>query len=298
MEASYLQNEKKFIQVIATDIDGTLLNDQHEISRENFNAICEAQAAGKHVLVATGRSIIAAKQFLAKWEISCGLICANGAIVTDEDGNLIHKGTISREEMHKVVSLMAENNFYIEIYTNKGNFTKDFRKQPHQDRLVEILMNAHRKDSTEDVLKYMYTSLANGQLLVVDEYNDVLDDEQLEFYKIFGINGLKEEMDFVWKALEQNDAIGITTSWTDNIEINAAGTSKGNALTTYTQKFGYKIEETMAIGDSDNDLSMLEIAGLSVAMGNATDKIKACCDVMTTSNDENGVAEAIRRYVL
>ena len=82
------------------------------------------------------------------------------------------------------------------------------------------------------------------------------------------------------------------------MELNAPGISKGRGLMALAERLGLALDEVMAVGDSGNDLTMLEAAGLGVAMGNATEEIKQAADVITADNNHDGVAEAIEKYVL
>src|SRR5690606_19622197 len=101
----------------------------------------------------------------------------------------------------------------------------------------------------------------------------------------------------VSKRFEQISGITVTASGRQNIEITHKSAKKGNALKRYTEKRGISLAETMAIGDNYNDLSMLEVVGYSVAMGNAETEIKEACRHVTGLNTEDGVAEAIYKVL-
>ncbi len=283
------------IKVIATDMDGTLLSSEQTISKENFEAIEAARAAGVHVLIATGRSPREARDFLSKWQIKCAIICGNGAVVMDEEDQVISKNCLEMPQLTTAVRTLASHNFYLEVYTNHGNFTRDYRQQPYQDEMVKLLVGTGRRENKEAVLAHADERLALGILSLVDSNEDILqlEADQYEFYKVFAIHKDDRVFKEARAELEADPDLVVTTSWHDNIEVNAARATKGKALGEYVKSLGVGLEHSMAIGDSYNDLSMLEAAGFSVAMGNADDAIKDVCDFVTISNDEHGFAKAV-----
>ncbi len=290
--------EKKrshLIKVIATDMDGTLLSSEQTISKENFEAIEAAKAAGVHVLVATGRSPREARDFLSKWNLKCSMICANGAIVINEEEKVVSRNCLEMPQLKKAVRALGKQEFYLEVYTNNGNFTKDYRQQPYQDKMIELLIGTGRRDSRDAVIDHAEERLDRGILHLVDSNEDILklDDNQYEFYKVFAIHKEDHAFKKVREELAKDPSLVVTTSWHDNIEVNSADATKGRALGEYVKSLGFDLEQSMAIGDSYNDLSMLRSAGFSVAMGNAEDAIKEVCDFVTVSNDENGFAKAV-----
>ena len=95
-----------------------------------------------------------------------------------------------------------------------------------------------------------------------------------------------------------NPELEIVSSWDDKFEIMKKGSSKGEAVAQLAKYFNLKRDEIMCIGDSENDLSMIEYAGIGVAMGNAIDKVKKSAQYITASNTDSGVAKAIEKFVL
>ena len=106
------------------------------------------------------------------------------------------------------------------------------------------------------------------------------------------------EHNAVTRVLHSIPGVEINSSWWDNLEIMAAGVHKGAALRCLAQRLEIPLDEVMAIGDNENDLPMLQVAGLPVAMGNAVESVKQQCAFVTATNDEDGVARAVRRFVL
>lgn len=286
------------IQIVATDVDGTLLNAKHDLPQENLEVIKEIKKAGKHVIIATGRPPLELDNLLEQIGIPIPVICANGAVILDEEKKEIAKDCLSTNEVRSAINLLERNGFYQEIYTSKGNFIKDFRDPKHENQMLKIMLETHPGDTLEGLIAYLNERVERGSLHLVDDYEEFLTREDIEYYKIFGLNSDDDIIKRVWSVVEKELGLAATSSWLNNIEINTRTASKGNALLTYAKKMGYKPEQTMAIGDYFNDLPMLEKAGFSIAMGNAHDSIKEKCDYVTGSNNEGGWSSAIRKFML
>ncbi len=116
--------------------------------------------------------------------------------------------------------------------------------------------------------------------------------------KVQGLFADMKEREQAWQELKQFDSLELVGSLKYNIEINAAGVNKGKGLLELGEILGISREEIMAFGDGDNDIAMLREVGFGVAMQNADEEVKAVADYVTGSNDEDGVAKAIARFVL
>lgn len=116
--------------------------------------------------------------------------------------------------------------------------------------------------------------------------------------KVQGLFADMKEREQAWQELKQFDSLELVGSLKYNIEINAAGVNKGKGLLELGEILGISREEIMVFGDGDNDIAMLREVGFGVAMQNADEEVKAVADYVTGSNDEDGVAKAIARFVL
>lgn len=119
-----------------------------------------------------------------------------------------------------------------------------------------------------------------------------------EWLKIGFYSEDKKKLDLIQKELSNYDELELTNSLPTNIEVNPLGVNKANGLVRVCKELGITMDEVMAVGDSLNDIKMIEQAGFGVAMGNAQDAIKDVADAVTDSNDADGVAKAIERYIL
>ena len=132
----------------------------------------------------------------------------------------------------------------------------------------------------------------------MSELDEIIAQENRAMDKVQGLFADMKEREQAWQELKQFDSLELVGSLKYNIEINAAGVNKGKGLLELGEILGISREEIMAFGDGDNDIAMLREVGFGVAMENADEEVKAVADYVTGSNDEDGVAKAIARFVL
>ncbi|MBM7648295.1 Cof subfamily protein (haloacid dehalogenase superfamily) [Bacillus ectoiniformans] len=279
------------IKCIATDMDGTLLNGKMDVSEQNREAIKKAQSEGVEVIVATGRSYSEARFALDEADIDCPIICANGAEVRDEFGNIVSQAYMEKSQVHDIYQILKEMNLYYELYTNQETYTANY--EAALDIMVDVYLTAHTEVPREEIREAAKERFTKGHVHLVDDYQQVIDDESQFIYKFLVFSFDKDELEETASRLNRIARLTVSSSGSENLELTHCDAQKGIALERFVDKKGIKLEETMAIGDNFNDVSMLEKVGRSVAMGNALPEIKAICDYETSSNDEDGVAEAI-----
>jgi Cof subfamily protein (haloacid dehalogenase superfamily) len=279
------------IKCIASDMDGTLLTGNSGISAKNKQAIKLAQEQGIQFIVATGRSYQEAHFALQRAEISCPVICNNGAEVRSIEGNIVSAQPLQMEKAKGIAAILVKQDVYFEVYTNLGTFTNNVEKAVSV--MVDVFTSANYQFSKEDVEAVAKERIDTGFVQVVNDYEEILASPSYDIYKFlaFSPNGVK--LSAARNELDEIGEIAISSSGDGNLEITSVHAQKGIALEKFVEQNGIGLVETMAIGDNDNDLSMLNIVGRSVAMGNAADHVKAQCHFVTATNDEDGVAEAI-----
>lgn len=276
------------MKLVAIDLDGTLLSEACTISEENTKAVKEAQQQGHIIIVATGRSIHDAKQTLKNVGIVCPVIAANGAIVDNRE-DILRTLAIPTEIVLELQTLLENNDFYYEIYTNEGIFIlEEGRVLLHQ----EIGNNITEKIEAEIEIQYQQYGLNT-----VKDFHQ-LNFSKLEVYKLFVLTFDADKLKNLHGKLAGRVDISLTTSGTAKLEVGHPQTSKGNALQFLATYLKIPLNETFAIGDNLNDLSMFKVAGTSIAMENAEEVLKFQSTYVTTHHNENGVAEALRRYVI
>ncbi|MGX7393690.1 Cof-type HAD-IIB family hydrolase [Carnobacterium mobile] len=280
------------IELIASDMDGTLLNERMVISETNAKAILAAQKKGINFMVATGRGYTEAKPLLEEVGISCPLITLNGAQVYDEDGNVIENIGIKKDTVRDILEKVRALGLYCEMTTSHGIYSDNKAKR------IESVASLIYKTNPDTSFK-MAVVLAAARLEImninyVSQYEELLENDAIEILKMitFSEDG-PTVLDPLAQELNVSGDLAITASFINNIEINNVKAQKGLALARAAEKLGISTENVMALGDNFNDVSMLQVAGYSVAVDNAEEGVKAHAKYLTSANNENGVAESI-----
>lgn len=280
---------------IATDLDGTLLNDQNEISEENIKAIRYAGDRGFEVVIATGRAYFDVQNICEKAGISPFVIGTNGATIHSKNGECISSITLTKDHVESILQWLDERNYYYEVFTDKAIYTlKEGREQFYNE--IQSLKSAELDEDMKELVEMAERQFEQFGYVLVENYHDILKREE-EVYNILACSFDKKKLEEAWNQFEQSDELLVVSSADHNIEITNKRASKGMSLEKLAFLLKGSLDQAMAIGDSNNDLSMFEKVGYSVAMGNAKDDIKAVCTTTTLTNDENGVAHAIYRYM-
>ena len=281
---------------IATDMDGTLLNEHQMVSEENRKALEAVMDSGGQVIIATGRSYKEARFALDQINFHCPIISLNGAAVYNQRGELMDSNPMQRSSLLDTVKMLEELDLYFEMYTNRGTFSKNPEKAI--DSLVDIFLSANPDQDEQRVRDFAEGRIKYGFLFETDDYYQLINEEDIEIYKILIFSTDTNQLKNTAAELVKLEGLTVTSSGKGNIEINRSGISKGNALETLLEKLQISLEETIAIGDNLNDVSMFEKAGLSVAMGNASADIKRLCKDVSLTNEEDGVAHIIYKYMV
>lgn len=286
------------IKVLATDIDGTLINNNHEIPSANRKLIDEIQSIGKHVIVSTGRSHTESIFMFDNEGIVCAKICANGAIVVDEEGKVIYTSPVNRNSIRNCISTLQNLPIYFEVYTNRGCVSLNYLNHEQKEVILSGHVAAGYQRSVESFEIAINARAERGTLHLVQSFDEILSDNTVEFYKIIVVSVCQDKLSELRDEFIPDASLCITRSGSYNIEVNGKDATKGNALRAYAEIYDYDINEVMAIGDSYNDISMFEAAGLAVAMGNAPKDVQVLCDWVTGTNDGTGWADAVEKFVI
>lgn len=272
-------------------MDGTLVSAAHVISEENKKAILEARARGIEVVVATGRSYEEARFVMEDAGLQCPMILVNGAEIRSKDGTLIGVNPIEKSEAIEIAKTLNEFDIYYEIYTDKGTYTND--REKGLALIVDIFFSINPDADRDFILKESKERFEEGNIHIIDDYDLLFKSEEHKILKLLVFSFDEEKLSAGRKAMEYFSNIAVSSSAKGNLEITHIKAQKGVALEQYVTERGISLEETMALGDNFNDVSMFQRVGRSVAMGNAVDEIKAMCDFVTATNDESGVGKAI-----
>ncbi|WP_456272982.1 Cof-type HAD-IIB family hydrolase [Bacillus sp. AK031] len=278
------------ITIIASDMDGTLLNGKQEISEANRKALLDAQAKGVQVVVATGRSYEEARYVLEEAGISCPIICVNGAEVRNEEGKVVKSAAIHEEKALEVMRILKDMGIYFELYTTQGTYTEDYERGIQS--IVDIFKTANPETSEQAIRDAAQERFEKGHIKVVDDYSAAFTNGNA-VYKFLVFSFDDELLKKAKESLERSGGLAISASGRENLEVTSEDAQKGIALKNLIAEKGLAPENAMAVGDNLNDLSMMKVVGRPVAMGNAAEEIRSFCTYSTTSNEEDGVARAI-----
>lgn len=272
------------IKLLAIDMDGTTLSDDHvTISNENRAAIEKAIANDVIVLTATGRAKGRLPEQMTAIPGQRYLITSNGAVLTDLKTNkTLYADLIPLKTALQVFDLLENLDVYIEVYCNGKCYTESKRADMLQQFPVppwRRTMMAQQRNIVENLRKHIQAEGVTIEKINLPYLPDVVIEE-------------------IRAGLKQIKGISLTSSVKHNIEINREATSKAKALACLCEIVGIDSDQTMAIGDGDNDVEMLEFAGCSVAPANADPEVKQKATYIThATNNENAVAEAMNRFI-
>ena len=268
-------------KLIALDLDGTLLKSGNELSDANREAIIKAYRCGIKVVISTGRVFGEIPESVRSVKEISNYITSNGATVLDKDGKILISNTMPRDFSDKVVAVLKKYDCLLDIYTAGKAYIRKFD--------VSELPSYGLSEKAFDIFR-IYRNFVDD----IFEFYDKECGEVEKFGMFFGSSDMRAQA-----IMELGKIIPppqLTYSMELNLEITSAGCTKGKALSELTKKYGFFPYHVMAIGDSDNDISMLEFAEKSVAMGNAPRFVKNYAKYETESCDKDGVALAIEKY--
>jgi Cof subfamily protein (haloacid dehalogenase superfamily) len=274
------------IRLVAIDLDGTLLNSRREISEGNRRALLEAVEREVQVVIVTGRRFHSALPLVSQIPCLVTLITSNGALIANSSGEVLHRDFLPRDVAQQVLEFAREYRPYsVAIFHTPG--------------IGQVTMQDNAVD--EGPLGW-YVQTSAHCLRLVPDLEAALDTDPIQVM-IGGPPAQIEPAEMLLAESPIRSSIHLT--WTKYLTTNISildvmnrGCSKGRALKIWAEQCGIQPREVMAVGDNLNDLEMLQYAGLPVLMGNHCPELHRPEWTLTLPNDEDGVAAAIRRYVL
>jgi Cof subfamily protein (haloacid dehalogenase superfamily) len=283
------------MKLIATDMDGTLLNEYGKISIENCNAIKHALEKGVQVVIATGRSYEAACKPLQEVGLQLPVISLNGANIHDIHQHLLKSIPMDASTCLEIQQACQHENMYFEVFTNKGIYSVS--REHFRDVLVDIMATAHPTFTNEELQIAVEQRFQDEKVKFTDDYHTLFHDPTTEVYKFLAFSMDEAALNRVKQALENQDQIAITSSGSINLEFNHVNAQKGIALQYFADLMQIDMKDVAAFGDNYNDLSMLLAAGIGIAMKNGEDEIKEKADIITKKNTEHGVGYGIEKLL-
>lgn len=264
-------------KLIALDMDGTLLNDKKTISKENKEAIKSAISNGSKVVLATGRPLKGIEKYLKELDlINNGdyAIAFNGALVQEtKTGKVLYENNMTKEDLKILYKLSKELDVDIHFLTIGGCYTPKF-----------------------NVYSQIENTLNNIPLNIID-FDNIPED--LKIIKIMFV-GSEDKINEIIKLVpkELQEKYNVVRSASIFLEFLNKDTSKGFAIAKLCNILNIDKKNILCVGDAENDIHMIEYAGLGVAMGNAYPQVKKVANYITKTNDQHGVAQVINKFIL
>lgn len=270
------------IKLIALDLDGTTLNKQGKLSSGNRKALEKVMEKGIEVVIATGRCFDALPAEMVDFPGLKYAVTSNGAQIRDmKTGDTLYSNCIDAHAIDAIADTLENYDYMTEVFVDGRAYIEkkwyDDVLEGNTGRITDYVRQTRRP--IEGVMQFMRNNA-----------------ERIENINIFFDS--MEDKAAMWEVLLTLEDVTLTSSFDNNWEIGGATTSKGAAVEALCEKLGIHKDRVMACGDSPNDGSMLEMAGVPVAVGNAKDVIKELAVFVSGTNEEDGVAMAIKKFVL
>ncbi|MCY6484712.1 Cof-type HAD-IIB family hydrolase [Clostridium aestuarii] len=292
-------------KLIALDMDGTLLNNNQSISKENIVAIKRAKELGVKVVLTTGRSIGGIERYLKKLDLinddEYSITCSGALILNNTKKKIIECNPISYDEFKYIFDLAKKINITLNIYSEDCIYVPSYDPFSKFDSIANnvplklVDFNSLNKDITINKVTLINEDLSILKKLKSFFPSVCLENLDVKAKKNFDENLFEDISKVSSEFLEKFTALK-TSPYT--MEVIKKVCNKGKGVQTMAERLGIKKEEVICVGDSGNDKHMIEFAGLGVAMQNAFPEIKEIADYVTYTNEENGVAHVIEKFIL
>ena len=284
------------IKLIASDMDGTLLNHNHKIPKENVKLINFAKNQGIEFVVATGRAYYEALPALNEENINCDVISFNGGIVYDKNGNIISITPMLPKDLYYTIEILKSFDISYQLYTKNTIYTTSI--ETDINAYIDLIRSNGYEPDVEHLRAEAQQKLDVGYITEVENIELYLNEKENPPIKIIAISNDISKLENAAKLLSENTSISVTSSGANNIEIMHKNATKGTALKEIAKIYGINLENAVAIGDNLNDQAMLDIVGYSVAMKNGNTILKEQAKYVTEkTNSEGGVADTIFKLI-
>lgn len=277
------------IKLIVSDLDGTLLNEDHMLGKENALAVKKAQAAGVMFMVATGRAWNSVKGMLKEHDITCSCVLLNGAIYQDENGIIEDEIALDIERVKAIVQRLDQSQIHIHMYTREGMVAKNPEKI-EKDFIERLKTQEHL--SEEKIKEILDRSDFLNFDTVVEDWDSYFDTSPV-IYKIEAFSNEEEALRRVRKELEAITDLTISDSIGHNLEITDVHAQKGYRLERIIRKLGIDKNEVIVFGDSMNDVTMMKLFPNSYAMENSCPEILESARYQIGLHSEHAVGKEI-----
>lgn len=278
----------KDIKLVALDLDGTLFDNSSRISKRNLTAIRSITDKGIHVVISTGRPFEGIPFDQIKGTGINHAITANGSGIYEiSTGKCLYENAMDEELVTPILNFLLTRDIHMDAFIGGKGYTP-----------IQCVETAQKLTVPSSIKNYIITTRTrlDNILQFIHENQLKVQKMTLNFYP--AADGTLIDRETVRKFLVSNPSITTVCGGYNNLEFTRADANKGVGLRKLAEILGVNPDATMAIGDTENDLAIIEAAGIGVAMGNATDAVKARADYVTTTNTKDGVAAAIEHFIL
>lgn len=261
--------------LVAIDIDGTLINDDHELTPGTIEVIQQLSQRGVEIVLCTGRAPKMAIPLMQEIGLTDYIITHNGAATIDvSSGKIVHEFPMNTELLSSYIDFCEQHGIHYDLSTTFDVYVKDLSKLEtfKLDMYKKFMIEPHELPSFNQIEKPLVKLLTAGTI---------------------------EQIDLICREWPSwNGEFNIVRSGEFFVDMMDKNASKGNALKTLADARGFAPEQVMAIGNYYNDITMLTYAGLGVAVDNAPVEVKAAANVITATNNDEGVKLALQKYCL
>lgn len=278
----------KDIKLVALDLDGTLFDNSSRISKRNLTVIRSITDKGIHVVISTGRPFEGIPFDQIKGTGINYAITANGSGIYEiSTGKCLYENAMDEELVTPILNFLLTRDIHMDAFIGGKGYTP-----------IQCVETAQKLTVPSSIKNYIITTRTrlDNILQFIHENQLKVQKMTLNFYP--AADGTLIDRETVRKFLVSNPSITTVCGGYNNLEFTRADANKGVGLRKLAEILGVNPDATMAIGDTENDLAIIEAAGIGVAMGNATDAVKARADYVTTTNTKDGVAAAIEHFIL
>ena len=284
------------IKLIASDMDGTLLNSDHKIPKENIELIKFAQKNGIQFVVATGRAYYEALPALNNENIKCDVISFNGGIIYDKNGNIINITPMKLKDLYYTIEILKSLEISYQLYTKNTIYTNSI--ETDITAYIDLIRANGEEPNEQHLRQEARNKLALGHITEVDNIELYLNQENNPAIKVIGISNDLEKLKHATELLSGNDNISVTSSGANNVEIMDKKATKGEALKIVADIHDINLRNAIAIGDNLNDQAMLDIVEYSIAMKNGNKDLQKTSKFITEkTNSEGGVADSVMKLL-
>lgn len=292
-------------KLLAIDMDGTLLNENKKISKENILAIKKAKQLGVKIVIASGRTIQGIEKYLEKLDLlndeDYSVVCSGALVMNNTKEKIIQCDPLSYEEFKYVFNLAKQLHITLNMYTDERILIHSSNYYSRFDAIANNLpLEITDFNSLDKDTKITKIMLINEDLSILEEMRELFPSILVEDVSIQSKVDYNKELfkDISKLPVEFLQRFTVCKVTPFNVEVMRKSSNKRSGLEKIAEKFKIKPSEIICIGDSGNDKQMIEYAGLGVAMGNAFPEIKEIADYVTFTNEDNGVAHVIDKFIL